>query len=156
MDWPIPFDELVAVLRSAGAPASGQATVRHSSMCYGCGEANPDGLRLDIYAGEGVGACTTLSADWRLAGDENFIRPGILAAAVHEVADHALQQTGLLASVVNVKVDFPEPVPVGALVRIGARVIGAFRNRVYVDVTANILDGDKPVGSALAIFECEA
>lgn len=82
MKWSIPFDVIVAVDRSKTEPAPGNLIRRHGAMCYACGQSNPDGLRLDFYAGYGVSVQTKFSIGRQAYGTDGHVRPGILSAAI--------------------------------------------------------------------------
>lgn len=155
MKWAIPFDVIVAVDRSKAEPAPGELIQRHGAMCYACGQSNPDGLQLDFYAGFGVSAQTIFSIGQQADDTDGHVRPGILTAAILEAADHAHQQSGLPATAAKLSVDFAEPVPSYAAVKIEARLVGAYQDRMYVDVDVRTLGGREMVASALAVYERE-
>lgn len=116
------------------------------NQCFGCGPANPKGLRIESFRSGGEG--DELVASWRpeahhLAYD-GIVNGGIIGALLDchsnwTAAIHLLRVRGLDAPPCTVTADFAvtlkRPTPLDAELHLAARVVESAGDRVLVEAT---------------------
>ena len=95
--------------------------------CYGCGQANAQGLRMQFaHLPDGSAECVYTAAD-HLAGAPGVIHGGVQATLLDEVMGHAIHGTGLDPDLDIVTVDFSlsyrRPAPVAVPLTVRARLV---------------------------------
>lgn len=90
--------------------------------CFGCGQANPVGLRLAFAAtAQDTVVCdATLSGDYE--GPPGYLHGGIIATLLDEAMSKANRAQGVTAMTRQMQVEYLRPVPSGAPIRIEGRV----------------------------------
>ena len=89
--------------------------------CFGCGDANPIGLRLQFYrTDEGVSA--TFLPRTEHEGYMRMIHGGIVSTVLDEAMSWAVIDSGRLAVTARMSIDFRKPVPSHEPLTITARV----------------------------------
>ncbi|MGO9438404.1 MAG: PaaI family thioesterase [Terracidiphilus sp.] len=115
------------------------------NRCFGCGQANSTGLRLEFFlAPDGSVVCPAIISD-QFEGPHGFLHGGIIATLLDESMSKAVRAKGLTAMTRHMEVDYRRPVPSGAQVRMEARVVRSEGRKHWAE--AHILDSD---GKALA------
>jgi uncharacterized protein (TIGR00369 family) len=96
----------------------------HSAQnrCFGCGIANPTGLRLEfMLAQDGTVVCLA-SIPETFEGPRGFVHGGIIATLLDETMSKAVRSHNLVAMTRHMEVDYKLPVPSGAPIRLEGRV----------------------------------
>ena len=133
--------------RSPVAPAPGEPIPSHYTRCYGCGSDHPTGLKLALFAEEGLSLQGTFTVTDQHQGAPGLAHGGLLTTAL----DDALGSLNWLLSTPAVtgrlETDFRRPVPVGSILHIRAEVL------VFTRAVARLNASDGPVAmTAAALF----
>ena len=81
------------------------------NRCFGCGEANPQGLQLEfLLAQDGTVVCPATIPDI-FEGHPGFLHGGIIATLLDETMSKAVRARGLTAMTRHMEVDYKRPVP---------------------------------------------
>jgi acyl-coenzyme A thioesterase PaaI-like protein len=120
----------------------------HHDLCFGCGVANVFGLQLEAEeAGEGsVAGRFFVKQDHQ--GPPGVAHGGVMAAALDEAMALAVHAAGVHAVTSSLDVSLRAPAPVGAFVRVSARIEEA--NGKLVRVSAAAFE-DRDDGEKLAV-----
>jgi uncharacterized protein (TIGR00369 family) len=91
--------------------------------CFGCGQANPDGLRLEfLRAEDGTVVCfTTVPA--RFEGPTSYVHGGIIATLLDEAMSKSVRVLGVTAMTRHMEIDYLRPVHSGAPIRLEGRLV---------------------------------
>jgi acyl-coenzyme A thioesterase PaaI-like protein len=125
--------------------------VRSDHACFGCGDDNPIGLHLK-FTPEGDGVRASFIPGPEHQGFDEVVHGGIISAVLDEAMAWATAHAGLWAVTGEMRVRFRQPLKIGDLTTVVARVSGT-RGRL-VKATAELhLDRDRsPVAKASATF----
>ena len=85
----------------------------HSAQnrCFGCGTANPTGLRLEfMLAQDGTVVCLAAIPE-TFEGPRGFVHGGIIATLLDEAMSKAVRSHNLVAMTRHMEVDYKLPVP---------------------------------------------
>lgn len=85
---------------------------RDGNVCIGCGDANPQGLRLH-FTWDGDLMTTTWIPRSEHQGWEGFAHGGMVALALDEVMAQAVNRSGVRAPTAEMTVRFRRPAPIG-------------------------------------------
>ena len=122
------------------------------NRCFGCGPANPAGLRLEfLLAEDGSVVCLATIPD-TFEGPRGFLHGGIVATLLDEAMSKSVRAKGFTAMTRHIEVDYLRPVPSGAPIRIEGRAIQSDGRKHQTE--ARILDAGGTVlarGKALFI-----
>lgn len=94
-----------------------------TNKCFGCGPANPGGLKMDFYS-DGKTIVSWISVPDHLSGWNSLAHGGVVATIVDEVMGRAV--IFLLKSLPmtkSIRIDFIKPVYVGMELRVEGRII---------------------------------
>jgi uncharacterized protein (TIGR00369 family) len=92
------------------------------NRCFGCGHANPAGLRLDFLLAENHSVvCLTEITD-NFEGHPGYLHGGIIATLIDEAMSKAVRARGFTAMTRHMEVDYLRPVPSGKPLRLEGRV----------------------------------
>ena len=92
------------------------------NRCFGCGHANPAGLRLDFLLAENHSVvCLTEITD-NFEGHPGYLHGGIIATLIDEAMSKAVRARGFTAMTRHMEVDYLRPVPYGKPLRLEGRV----------------------------------
>lgn len=119
------------------APSPGASLGRHYSGCFGCGNGE-SGLGLRARAGEDLSVRSWFEVREVHQGAPGLAHGGVLTAALDETLGSVCALVSYPAVTGKLETDFHQPVPVGALLRIDARVDGVAGRKVYVSAVAHI------------------
>lgn len=115
------------------------------NRCFGCGEANPTGLRLEfLLAEDGTVVCPATIPD-SFEGHPGYVHGGIIATLLDETMSKSVRAQGLTAMTRHMEVDYRRPVPSGTPIRMEGRIVRSEGRKHWVE--ARILDHE---GNALA------
>jgi uncharacterized protein (TIGR00369 family) len=93
------------------------------NRCFGCGPANPTGLRLEfLLADDGAVVCLpTISASFE--GPPGFVHGGIIATLLDEAMSKSVRARGLTAVTGQMEINYLRPVHSGIPIRIEGRLL---------------------------------
>ena len=92
------------------------------NRCFGCGEANPNGLQLEFsLAADGTVVCPVTIPE-RFEGHPGFLHGGIIATLLDETMSKAVRAQGLTAMTRHLDVDYKRPVPSCQPLRMEGRI----------------------------------
>jgi uncharacterized protein (TIGR00369 family) len=114
----------------------------HSAQnrCFGCGPANPAGLRLEFQlAGDGVVVCLATIPD-RFEGPPGYVHGGIIATILDEVMSKSVRARGLTAMTRHMEIDYLRPVRSGEPIRLEGRLVRSEGRKHWTE--ARILDAE--------------
>lgn len=148
-----PPDGATAPVRHPAAPAPGEPLDRHNDQCFGCGDDQPNGLRMRAWAGEGVSITAEFTAQAAHQGAPGLAHGGVLAAALDETLGGLSWLQRVIAVTGRLETDYVRPVPVGAVLHLEARVTAVYGRKIYCVATGRIGGPDGPVAlRAEALF----
>jgi acyl-coenzyme A thioesterase PaaI-like protein len=148
-----PPPDAVLPLRSAVAPAPGEAIPSHYRWCFGCGTEHPTGLHMQITAGEGLNVFGVFTVTEHHQGAPGLAHGGLLTAAVDEILGSLNWLLAGPAVTGRLECDFRRPVPVGSLLYIDAEVVGVKGRKVFTRAVGRLDGPDGPIAiSAAALF----
>ena len=148
-----PPADAVLPMRSAQAPAPGQAIPSHYRWCIGCGSDHPTGLHMRITAEEGVRVTGTFTVTEHHQGAPGLAHGGLLTLALDEILGSLNWLLDGPAVTGRLEVDFRRPVPVGSTLYIEADVVGVKGRKVFTRGVGRLGDPQGPIAiSAAALF----
>jgi acyl-coenzyme A thioesterase PaaI-like protein len=110
-------------------------TVRSDHACFGCGDDNPIGLHLR-FAPDGDGVIASFIPGPEHQGFYDVVHGGIISSVLDEAMAWAVAHAGVWAVTGEMRVRFRQPVKIGDLISVVARVSGT-RDRM-VTATAEL------------------
>lgn len=120
-----------ALATAGGRAVAGEAEAPEASyeLCYGCGQDNPQGLRM-VFAHLPDGSAECLyTAPTHLAGAPGVIHGGVQATLLDEVMGHAVHLSGadpdLDIATVDFSLRYRRPAPVGVPLTVRGRLVRA-------------------------------
>jgi acyl-coenzyme A thioesterase PaaI-like protein len=138
--------------RHPEAADPGTLIASHYRHCYGCGSDHPTGLHLRVTAGEGL----TLRASFEVGpahqGAPGLAHGGILAAALDETLGALNWLLMKPAVTARLETSFIQPVPVGSVLQLHARIVGVEGRRVYTAAVGRLGDAGPAAVAASALF----
>jgi acyl-coenzyme A thioesterase PaaI-like protein len=137
--------------RPDSAPAPGAQLPSHYRWCFGCGADHETGLHLRMRAGEGLVVHGEFTVTEHHQGAPGLAHGGVLAAAFDEMLGAANWLLGHPVVTGRLECDFKRPVPVGAILRIDAEIVGVAGRKVYARATGRLED-DAVAVNAFALF----
>ena len=105
---------------------------RHGPLCVVCGAAHPTGLRMRLFAGEGVSTYAEVDVTRAHQGQPGRIHGGLLAAAFDEMMGAVNWLIGPPTLTGRLDVVYRAPVPVGQMIFFGAWSAGIDRRKSFV------------------------
>jgi uncharacterized protein (TIGR00369 family) len=95
--------------------------IAHHDLCFGCGHANLFGLQLEVErSADGVEGRFFVKQDHQ--GPPGYAHGGVIAAALDEAMALLVFERGRLAVTRRLEIELLAPAPVGAFVRVSARL----------------------------------
>jgi len=93
------------------------------NRCFGCGQANPDGLRLDfLLAEDGSVVCLPTIPDI-YEGPPGIVHGGIIATLLDEVMSKTVRALGLTGLTSQLEIVYRFPVHSGVPIRLEGRLV---------------------------------
>lgn len=132
-----------AVADNSFMPAASTENLRpldHTAQnrCFGCGQANPSGLRLEFFlAGDGSVVSLPTVPD-SFEGPRGFLHGGIVATLLDEAMSKSVRVKGFTAMTRHLEVEYLRPVPSGAPIRLEGRAVQSDGRKHHTE--ARILD----------------
>jgi acyl-coenzyme A thioesterase PaaI-like protein len=123
----------------------------HHDLCFGCGQANLFGLQLELErrADGDVEGRFFVKQDHQ--GPPGYAHGGVLAAALDEAMALLVHDGETLAVTGRLEVDLLAPAPVGAFVRVSARLEEEGARTLKLAAEASGEDGER-LAAARGIF----
>lgn len=140
-----PPDDAVAPVRHPDAPAPGESIGSHYDQCFGCGEEQRHGLRLQTRAGVGVSVEAEFTVRPAHQGAPGLAHGGVLAAALDETLGSLGWLLRTIAVTGRLETDFVRPVPVDTRLCLTAEVVAVAGRKIYARGTGRIGGPDGPV-----------
>ena len=140
------------ITRHPKAPAPGGVIGLHHDKCFGCGDARPIGLHMNVVAGEGFTVTSRLDMTEWMEGGPSLLHGGILMAAFDEVMGTAPLLAGIPVVTAHLETDFAKPIPLSETLYFEGEVLCKERRKVFTRAVAHLGDPDDPVAAAHAIF----
>jgi uncharacterized protein (TIGR00369 family) len=115
------------------------------NRCFGCGEANETGLRLEFFlAADGTVVCPATISN-AFEGHPGFLHGGIIATLLDETMSKSVRARGLTAMTRHMAIEYRRPVPSQVPIRMEGRVVRSEGRKHWAE--AHIFDNE---GTALA------
>ena len=92
------------------------------NRCFGCGHANPAGLRLEFLLAEDQSVVCLTEVTDNFEGHPGYLHGGIIATLIDEAMSKAVRARGFTAMTRHMEVDYLRPVPSGKPLRLEGRV----------------------------------
>ncbi|MGA8110151.1 MAG: PaaI family thioesterase [Acidobacteriaceae bacterium] len=89
--------------------------------CFGCGQANPTGLRLQFFTDADHNVVCHLRLARRFAGPPGHAHGGIIATLLDEAMSKSNRARGIVAMTGQLEVHYLRPVPLGRPLTLTAR-----------------------------------
>lgn len=124
--------------RPLDAPAPGTRLPAHYLRCFGCGDGEPTGLHLRMFAGEGLTVAGTFEVTEHHQGAPGLAHGGLLTCAFDEtfgMLGHITRRSQVTA---RLETDFRRPVAVGAVLYITAKVDGVAGRETYMSAVGRL------------------
>jgi acyl-coenzyme A thioesterase PaaI-like protein len=118
--------------RLPDAPPAGARMNRHGPLCVVCGTGHPTGLRLRLFAGEGISTYAEVDVTELHEGQFGRIHGGLLAAAFDEMMGAVNWLVGPPTLTGRLDVVYRAPVPVGRMLFFRAWSAGIERRKSFV------------------------
>jgi uncharacterized protein (TIGR00369 family) len=115
------------------------------NRCFGCGHANPTGLRLEFLLAADGTVVSLATVPESFEGHPGFLHGGIIATLLDETMSKAVRARGLTAMTRQIDIDYLRPVPSGVPLRMEGRVVRNERRKHWTK--AKILSAE---GATLA------
>jgi uncharacterized protein (TIGR00369 family) len=112
------------------------------NCCFGCGQANPVGLKLEFSkSAEGAVQSDAVISD-QYEGPRGCVHGGIIATLLDEAMSKANRAQGITAMTRQMQVEYLRPVPSGAAIRIEGRVTRSEGRKHWTEASIQSSNGD--------------
>jgi uncharacterized protein (TIGR00369 family) len=109
--------------------------------CFGCGMANPAGLRLEFSkSAEGKVVCQAVVSG-NYEGPPGYLHGGIIATLLDEAMSKANRSQGVTAMTRQMQVEYLRPVPSGAAICIEGQVTKSEGRKHWTEAHIQSADG---------------
>jgi uncharacterized protein (TIGR00369 family) len=117
----------------------------HSAQnrCFGCGQLNQSGLRLEFLLAEDSSVVSLPRVGDRFEGHPGYLHGGVIATLLDEAMSKAARACGLTTMTRHLEVDYLRPVPSSAPLRLEGRLVRSEGRKHWME--ARILDGEQAV-----------
>jgi uncharacterized protein (TIGR00369 family) len=113
------------------------------NRCFGCGQANAIGLKLEFLLGEDGRVVSLAAIPDTYEGPPGYVHGGIIATLLDEAMSKAVRSHGLVAMTRHMDVDYLRPVKSKAAIRLEGRVTRSEGRKHWTE--AKILDDEGTV-----------
>jgi uncharacterized protein (TIGR00369 family) len=117
-------------------------TVVDDGNCFACGPANPIGLHMRFERDGADGAQAEIVLGPQFAGWAGVAHGGIVMAILDEVMAHAAGMMGYRGLTAGLSARFRKPVPLGAPLKVRARVQWMRRDVLSIQADIRAANGD--------------
>jgi uncharacterized protein (TIGR00369 family) len=117
----------------------------HSAQnrCFGCGQANPAGLRLEFLLTEDSSVVCLATIPEPFEGPTGYLHGGIIATLLDETMSKAIRAQGFTAMTRQMEIEYLRPVPSGSPIRMEGRVVRSEGRKHWAE--AKILNAEGTV-----------
>ncbi len=127
-----------------------------NNRCFGCGEANPAGLRLKFFqAADGAVVCTPAIPE-TFVGYPGFLHGGILATLLDEAMSKSVRALGRTAMTARIEIDYRRPAPSGTPLRVEGRVVRSEGRKHWTEAVITDAEGQTLVQGKGLFLEIKA
>lgn len=133
--------------RHPEAPPPGAELGQHYPMCFACGDQQPNGLHLRVFAAEGATVTAEFDVGAAHQGAPGLIHGGLLTLAFDEVMGSLQWLLRIPAVTGRLETDFLKPIPVGRTVHLSATCVGVHGRKLYHRAEGRL---DGPEGTLVA------
>jgi uncharacterized protein (TIGR00369 family) len=98
-------------------------TLAAQNKCFGCGPANPAGLRLEFLVAENGSVVCFVTVPNTFEGHPGYLHGGIIATLLDEAMHKAVRARGLTSMTGRMEIDYLRPAPSGAPLRLEGRIV---------------------------------
>ena len=116
-----------------------EAAPKEYPLCFGCGQANPIGLRLDLQA-DGEGLTAEFVPREEHQGWPGIVHGGIIASLLYEVLENFTYRRGVVTMMKEMRTRLRRPAPTGS--RLVARSWLESREGRAMNVAASLTGED--------------
>src|ERR1035438_4408097 len=95
------------------------------NKCFGCGPANPIGLRLEFLVAEDASVVCFVTVPDTFEGHPGYLHGGIIATLLDEGMHKAVRARGLTSMTGRMEIDYLRPAPPGARLRLEGRIVSS-------------------------------
>jgi uncharacterized protein (TIGR00369 family) len=95
------------------------------NKCFGCGPANPIGLRLEFLVAEDDSVVCFVTVPDTFEGHPGHLHGGIIATLLDEAMHKAVRARGLTSMTGRMEIDYLRPSPSGAPLRLEGRIVSS-------------------------------
>jgi len=127
--------------------------MKHSaqSRCFGCGPANPTGLRLEFMLAEDGSVVCLPSVPECFEGPPGYVHGGIIATLLDEAMSKTVRATGITAVTGQMEINYLRPVHSATPIRLEGRLLRSEGRKHWTE--ARILDArGRALASAKGLF----
>jgi len=110
------------------------------NLCFGCGQANPIGLKLHFHQEDGKAVADFVPSKFH-QGWEGILHGGVMSAALDEAIGYAAWYRGLKAVTAKIEIRFRHPVEIGHRLLLSAEITRERRRLVEAKAWATLEDG---------------
>jgi uncharacterized protein (TIGR00369 family) len=93
------------------------------NKCFGCGPANPAGLRLEFQLAEDGSVVCLTTVPNTFDGHPGYLHGGVIATLLDEAMSKAVRASGSTSMTGRMEIDYLRPVPSGARLRLEGRIV---------------------------------
>ena len=104
-----------------------------SNRCFGCGQANAAGLRLEFLLAEDGGVVTLPTVADRFEGHPGYLHGGIIATLLDEAMSKGARARGLTTMTRKLEIEYMRPAPSGAPLRVEGRVVRSEGRKHWIE-----------------------
>jgi uncharacterized protein (TIGR00369 family) len=99
--------------------------IAHSAQnrCFGCGQDNADGLRLEFLRAEDGSVVSFPTVPERFEGPATYVHGGIIATLLDEAMSKSVRVLGVTAVTRHMEIEYLRPVLSGEPVRLEGRLV---------------------------------
>jgi uncharacterized protein (TIGR00369 family) len=113
------------------------------NYCFGCGQDNPDSMRMKFKFDEAAGLVfTQVRLNKRYTGPPGYCHGGIIATMLDEAMAKLNKLHGVTAVTWQITVDYLKPVPIGKTLRIEAHETGVHGRQRHRSASISNQKGD--------------
>jgi uncharacterized protein (TIGR00369 family) len=115
----------------------------HSAQnrCFGCGQANATGLRLEFLLAPDGGVVTQPTVGDAFEGHPGYLHGGVIATLLDEAMSKSARARGLNTMTRKLEVEYLRPVPSGAPLRVEGRLVQSEGRRHWMESEVKDAEG---------------
>jgi uncharacterized protein (TIGR00369 family) len=93
------------------------------NRCFGCGPANPTGLRLEFLLADDGSVVSFATVSEAFEGHPGYLHGGVIASLLDEAMSKAVRAKGLSAMTGKMEVHYHRPVPSQVSIRLEGKLV---------------------------------